>query len=53
MSGIMSLALTAIGMGVGPGLVAQWLGAWGMALAFPLVLLLFPPIRALVAALTD
>lgn len=58
LSGMMSFLVSGIStflaIGMVPGFVAQWLGGWlpSWAVAFPIVLIVAPLARRLVAALT-
>lgn len=49
MSGVISLISTLRGVGMAPGLLQLWLGAWGMSwlIGFPTLLLALPVVRKL------
>jgi hypothetical protein len=55
MSGVISLALTAINVGLGPDLLGAWLQHWPLAfaVALPAAWLVLPAVRALLARWTD
>lgn len=55
MSGVISLAMTAINTGLGPELLRTWLQHWPLAfaVALPAAWLVLPAVRALLARLTD
>lgn len=54
MSGVISLAMTAINVGFGPELPRTWLQHWPLAfaVALPAAWLVLPAVRALLARLT-
>ena len=55
MSGVISLAMTAINVGLGLELLRAWLQNWPLAfvVALPAAWLVLPAVRALLARLTD
>lgn len=54
MSGVISLAMTALNLGFVPGLLGAWLRAWPLAfaVALPAAWLVLPGVRMLLARLT-
>lgn len=55
MSGVISLAMAALAIGLTPGLLGAWLHNWPLAfaVALPTAWLVLPAVRVLLARLTD
>jgi hypothetical protein len=55
MTFVVSLISTLRAVGFPPGFFALWLGAWGLSwiVAFPTVMVVFPLVRRMTAALVD
>ena len=55
MAFVVSLISTLRAVGFPPGFFALWLGAWGLSwiVAFPTVMVVFPLVRRMTAALVD
>ena len=55
MSGVVSFVSTLHGLGMHPGLLHTWLGAWGWSwmIAFPTVLVVLPVVRSLTRLLVE
>lgn len=55
MSGIVSLVATLANVGMPPGFIGLWLGAWKLswAIAFPTILVILPLVRRIAALIVE